>query len=422
MRIFDREQSLQSEPTGGVPSTARSGRVTAPADVGAPRSQRLRAPRLRCGRSLRRVRAAALWMTPEGTTSDETGAPGGSCGVVDHGRIAATDGRGRAATGAGSAATAAAGTSRVANDRAAGRLRRERGRPSEHPARQRRHRAGPGQRDPARTHRSGSPGPRSPSTSTGKLRGRGAAADGHAYGRGRGARCRGQRRALPARSRARAATTGSTSASPTSPSRRPIPAAAGRSSSQGKNAPYDLNSWADGRLAFYVNGKFGEDWKLTASADTREGAGRGPVHQLPRQVARCAVPAHRSRLLLSDLRRRRHGRGDGADPRQVLRQARARARTTRSGATSRSATWTTSSRRSTAASTAATSTTSRVATTELRRTARRRRRLRGRARHGAEPRGVPRHRRLALLPAPPGHPDRLRARVASRCGTRPPGS
>ena len=26
----------------------------------------------------------------------------------------------------------------------------------------------------------------------------------------------------------------------------------------------------DGRLAFYVNGKFGEDWKLTASADTRE--------------------------------------------------------------------------------------------------------------------------------------------------------
>ena len=27
---------------------------------------------------------------------------------------------------------------------------------------------------------------------------------------------------------------------------------------------------ADGRLAFYLTGKFGEDWKLTASADTRE--------------------------------------------------------------------------------------------------------------------------------------------------------
>jgi hypothetical protein len=39
---------------------------------------------------------------------------------------------------------------------------------------------------------------------------------------------------------------------------------------EGKHAPYDSDSLADGRLAFYVNGKFGEDWKLTASADTRE--------------------------------------------------------------------------------------------------------------------------------------------------------
>jgi len=44
----------------------------------------------------------------------------------------------------------------------------------------------------------------------------------------------------------------------------------------GKNAPYDPQSSADGRLAFYLNGKFSEDWKLTASADTRE----GPVSQL----------------------------------------------------------------------------------------------------------------------------------------------
>ena len=40
---------------------------------------------------------------------------------------------------------------------------------------------------------------------------------------------------------------------------------------QGENAPYDYDSNFDGRLAFYVNGKFGEHWGLTASADTREG-------------------------------------------------------------------------------------------------------------------------------------------------------
>jgi len=40
----------------------------------------------------------------------------------------------------------------------------------------------------------------------------------------------------------------------------------------GKDATYDRDSHADGRLAFYLDGKFGEDWKLTASADTREGS------------------------------------------------------------------------------------------------------------------------------------------------------
>ncbi len=40
----------------------------------------------------------------------------------------------------------------------------------------------------------------------------------------------------------------------------------------GKDSRYDNDSWADGRLAFYLNGKFGEDWSLTASADTREDA------------------------------------------------------------------------------------------------------------------------------------------------------
>lgn len=38
----------------------------------------------------------------------------------------------------------------------------------------------------------------------------------------------------------------------------------------GENSSRDLDSNADGRLAFFVNGKFGHGWKLTASADTRE--------------------------------------------------------------------------------------------------------------------------------------------------------
>jgi flagellar motor protein MotB len=45
---------------------------------------------------------------------------------------------------------------------------------------------------------------------------------------------------------------------------------------QGKDASYDYDSLADGRLAFYVNGRFGEGWGVKASADTRE----GPVEDL----------------------------------------------------------------------------------------------------------------------------------------------
>jgi flagellar motor protein MotB len=41
---------------------------------------------------------------------------------------------------------------------------------------------------------------------------------------------------------------------------------------QGENSTYDYDSNIDGRLAFFVNGKFGDHWKLTASADTREGS------------------------------------------------------------------------------------------------------------------------------------------------------
>ncbi len=40
----------------------------------------------------------------------------------------------------------------------------------------------------------------------------------------------------------------------------------------GDNPAFDVNSSVDGRLAFYVNGKFGDHWRLTASADTREGS------------------------------------------------------------------------------------------------------------------------------------------------------
>jgi flagellar motor protein MotB len=40
----------------------------------------------------------------------------------------------------------------------------------------------------------------------------------------------------------------------------------------GENSDYDYDSNFDGRLAFFVDGKFGEHWRLTASADTREGS------------------------------------------------------------------------------------------------------------------------------------------------------
>ena len=39
---------------------------------------------------------------------------------------------------------------------------------------------------------------------------------------------------------------------------------------EGRDARVDTDSNVDGRLAFYLRGKFGDGWKLTASADTRE--------------------------------------------------------------------------------------------------------------------------------------------------------
>jgi flagellar motor protein MotB len=45
---------------------------------------------------------------------------------------------------------------------------------------------------------------------------------------------------------------------------------------QGANAPYSYDSTLDGSLSFFGTEKFGNDWRVTASADTRE----GPVHEL----------------------------------------------------------------------------------------------------------------------------------------------
>ena len=45
---------------------------------------------------------------------------------------------------------------------------------------------------------------------------------------------------------------------------------------EGENNPQPYNSSLDGRLAFYLNGNMHENWRLTASADTRE----GPVKDL----------------------------------------------------------------------------------------------------------------------------------------------
>jgi flagellar motor protein MotB len=45
---------------------------------------------------------------------------------------------------------------------------------------------------------------------------------------------------------------------------------------QGENAPQPFDSLLDGRLAFYAKGKISQSWRMTASADTRE----GPVKDL----------------------------------------------------------------------------------------------------------------------------------------------
>ncbi|MEZ4334496.1 MAG: OmpA family protein [Myxococcota bacterium] len=50
----------------------------------------------------------------------------------------------------------------------------------------------------------------------------------------------------------------------------------GPDTSLGGNNSDDLDAFANGRFAFFGNGKWGKDWRLTASADTRE----GPIQSL----------------------------------------------------------------------------------------------------------------------------------------------
>ena len=71
---------------------------------------------------------------------------------------------------------------------------------------------------------------------------------------------------------------------------------------QGENGDDDLESDIDGRLAFFVNGKFGEHWKLTAGADTREGPIDTLFSNFMEKSPTRLVPPHRPGLFLPDLR------------------------------------------------------------------------------------------------------------------------
>ena len=139
---------------------------------------------------------------------------------------------------------------------------------------------------------------------------------------------------------------GSDRSTATTPAARPICCKA-------RTAPYDFDSSLDGRLAFYVTGKFNEDWRLTASADTREGRCRDLfsnfLDKSPDALFRRIDPDYHYPTFGDD------GTVEEMAPTQgkMYVKAEPRRELWRCGATSRSATWTTSSRRSTAGSTAA---------------------------------------------------------------------
>ena len=102
-----------------------------------------------------------------------------------------------------------------------------------------------------------------------QLRRAGDPAVGRAHRRGRRARPARQRRAVPARHRAReqglVLRRHGRSHVDEQRLERPDRAAARR-----EQPVNDFDSSADARLAFYLNGKFNERWRLTASADTRD--------------------------------------------------------------------------------------------------------------------------------------------------------
>ena len=179
---------------------------------------------------------------------------------------------------------------------------------------------------------------------------------------------------------------------------------------QGENAQQPFDSSVDGRLAFYVNGKVNEHWRLTASADTREGPlddifsnflDKSPeslfrridpdyyyptfgddsvVEEMaptPGQVLRQGQPRRELRPV-GQLQGRLHGKRAGSRGPRPLRRERALPVGEHH---------------------------------QLRREAARPGRLRRRAGNGLQLRGVQGNGRVALLPTPPGHPGRLRARA-----------
>ena len=178
---------------------------------------------------------------------------------------------------------------------------------------------------------------------------------------------------------------------------------------QGANAPQDLDSSLDGRLAFYASGKFGEHWRLTASADTQE----GPLDDLfsnfldksPDSLFRRIDPDYHyptfgddgvveemaptmGKFYVKLSEGENHGlwgnfkvgymQNELAQVDRGLYGANAHYESDDHDQLRRATLW--------------------------------HRRIRRRARHRRELRGVPRHRRLALLPATPGHPAGLRER------------
>ena len=58
----------------------------------------------------------------------------------------------------------------------------------------------------------------------------------------------------------------------------------------GDTTHYDNDLNVDGRLAYYTNGKFGNDWQLVSSADTREGPSMSCLLTLSKKIRRhCSV-------------------------------------------------------------------------------------------------------------------------------------